>query len=104
MLKVSRILKGYDSAGSVNSLLAPWGFVDEETFLTKAGHVGIVYRIDGADYERLDASQRRDIVHRFEAALRLLPSPHWVRKSRFSRRTSCEAIWLGSSSAPTTCT
>src|SRR5436309_1895280 len=72
MLKVRRILRDYQDAGSVNGLLALWGFVDEQTFLTKAGYVGLVYRLAGADYECLDQTRRRDIVHRFEAALRLL--------------------------------
>jgi type IV secretion/conjugal transfer VirB4 family ATPase len=72
VLKVRRILRDYQDAGSVNSLLALWGFVDDETFLTKAGDVGLVYRVAGADYECLDQTQRRDIVHRFEAALRPL--------------------------------
>ena len=72
MLKLKRILRDYQEAGSVNSLLALWGFVDDHTFLTKAGHVGFVYRLAGADYECLDRAQRREVVHRFEAALRLL--------------------------------
>jgi type IV secretion/conjugal transfer VirB4 family ATPase len=72
MLKVERILRDYQNAGSVNSLLALWGFLDEQAFLTKAGHVGLVYRLAGVDYECVDQAQRRDIVHRFEAALRIL--------------------------------
>ena len=72
MTALKRILRDYQDAGSVNSLLALWGFVDDHTFLTKAGDVGTVYRLAGADYECLDQAQRRDIVHRFEAALRLL--------------------------------
>jgi type IV secretion system protein VirB4 len=72
MLKMARILRDYEEAGSVNSLLALWGFVDDHTFLTKTGHVGLVYRVGGLDYECLDQAQRRDTVHRFEAALRLL--------------------------------
>ncbi len=72
MLTMRRILRDYQDAGSVNSLLALWGFVDDETFLTKAGDVGLVYHVAGADYECLDQTQRRDIVHRFEAALRPL--------------------------------
>src|SRR5436309_393507 len=72
MLKVRRIIRDYSESGSVNSLLAVWGFVDEHAFLTKAGHVGLVYRLAGSDFECLDRRQRRDIVHRFEAALRLL--------------------------------
>ena len=43
MLKVGRILRDYRDAGAVNELLAVWGFVDEGVFLTKAGHVGVVY-------------------------------------------------------------
>jgi len=72
VLTMRRILRDYQDAGSVNSLLALWGFVDDETFLTKAGDVGLVYHVAGADYECLDQTQRRDIVHRFEAALRPL--------------------------------
>src|SRR5688572_295717 len=72
MLKVRRILRDYQEAGSLNSLIALWGFVDDDTFITKAGHLGIVYRLAGVDYECLDHAQRRDIVHRYEAALRSL--------------------------------
>ena len=72
MLRMSRILRDYQNAGSVNSLLALWGFVDDHTFLTKAGHVGVVYQLAGVDAECLTQAQRRDIVHRFEAALRLI--------------------------------
>ena len=72
MLKIARILRDYREAGSVNSLLALWGFVDETTFLTKAGHVGVVYQIRGVDCEGLTYGQRSAVVHRLEAALRLL--------------------------------
>ncbi len=72
MVSVGRILRDYQDAGSVNGLLALWGFVDETTFLTKAGHVGIVYRLRGVDYEGLAHTQRQALVHRYEAALRLL--------------------------------
>lgn len=72
MVRLGRILRDYREAGSVNSLLALWGFVDDETFLTKAGHVGMVFRLAGVDYECLDDAERRAVVHRFEAALRVL--------------------------------
>jgi type IV secretion system protein TrbE len=72
VLKVSRILRDYGDAAGVNSLLAVWGFVDDVTFITKAGHVGVVYRVQGVDVERLTHAQRAALVHRFEAALRLL--------------------------------
>ena len=72
MTRVADIRHDFDETGSVNSLLSLWGFVDDEIFLTKAGHVGIAYRMLGVDYECLDHAQRRDVVHRFEAALRVL--------------------------------
>ena len=40
MVKVARILRDYSDAGGVNTLLPLWGFVDDHTFMTKAGHVG----------------------------------------------------------------
>src|SRR5438132_14100193 len=72
MVSLRRIVRDYEEAGSINGLIAIWGFVDEHTFLTKAGDLGVVYRIAGVDYECLEQAQRRDVVHRFEAALRLL--------------------------------
>ena len=72
MLSFKRILRDYEDTGSVNSLLSLWGFVDDTTFLTKAGHVGVVYRLKGIDCESLTHGQRAAFVHRFEAALRLL--------------------------------
>ena len=72
MIRLQRILRDHREAGSVNSVLALWGFVDDETFLTKAGHVGMVFRLAGVDYECLDDAARRTVVHGFEAALRVL--------------------------------
>ena len=40
MMRVDHILRDYADAGAVNAQVALWGFVDEHTFLTKAGHVG----------------------------------------------------------------
>ena len=72
MMRVGRILRDYSEAGAINAQIALWGFVDDETFLTKAGHVGLVYRIHGQDAEGLTHDQRRQLVHQMEAALRLL--------------------------------
>ncbi|MGE5360785.1 MAG: hypothetical protein ACM3NQ_17350 [Bacteroidales bacterium] len=72
MLNVRRILRDYRDAGSLNSLLALWGFVDDDVFLTKAGHIGVVYRLAGIDYEGLRPEDLTALVHRFEAGLRLL--------------------------------
>lgn len=78
MVSVARILKDYREAGTVSGLLALWGFVDDHAFLTKAGAVGLVFRLEGADYECLDHAERRAITHRFERALRQLDEPFRV--------------------------
>ena len=81
-MSLGRILRDYRDAGSVNGLLALWGFVDDATFLTKAGHVGVVYRLRGVDYEGLSHPQRQALAHRFEAALR----PRWCSARAISRQ------------------
>src|SRR5207237_2589146 len=85
MVKMSRILKDYREAGSVNSLIALWGFVDDHTFLTKAGDLGVAFRVKGVDYECLDHQERQAIVHRFEQALRQLDESfrvyqYWIKR------------------------
>ena len=72
MLKVGRILRDYRDASAVNELLAIWGFVDEGAFLTKAGHIGLVYRLRGVDIDGLTHAKRRALVHRMEAGFRFL--------------------------------
>ncbi len=85
MVPMHRILKDYESAGTVQSLLALWGFVDETTFLTKAGALGQVFRLRGVDYECLDHAERRSVAHRFERALRSLDESfrvyqYWIKR------------------------
>lgn len=72
MMRIGRILRDYADAGAVNTQIALWGFVSDDTFLTKAGHVGLVYRVRGLDAEALTHEQRRHVVHQVEAALRQL--------------------------------
>jgi len=86
MLRHRTIRRDFEQAGSVNALLALWAFVDDDTFVTKAGDVGLVYRLHGQDYEGLDHAQRRDVVHRYEAALRLLDEECRVYQYLFKRR------------------
>jgi hypothetical protein len=72
MLRVSRILRDYREAGAANELVALWGFIDGCTFLTKAGHVGLVYRLEAVDIEGVTNAHQRAMAHRMEAALRAL--------------------------------
>jgi type IV secretion system protein VirB4 len=109
MVRISRILKDFRETGALHRLIALWGFVDDYTFLTKAGAVGVVYRVKGVDFECLDHPQRQAIAHRFEQALRQLdesfrvyqyvlkrpappviaaPHPHPVVHEALARRTA----------------
>ena len=72
MVKVARILRDYRRGRRVNALLALWGFVDDHD-LPDEGRA----RRRGVPAARASTTsasppQRQAIVHRFEAALRLL--------------------------------
>ena len=72
MVKMSRLLKDYADAGALNERLAVWGFVDDHTFVTKGGAVGLAFRLTAVDPACLDAAAQEAIVRRFEQALRQL--------------------------------
>lgn len=72
MVRVRRLLHDHADAGALNDRLAVWGFVDDTTFLTKGGAVGVIFRLDGVDDACLDLEGRRTVVRRFEQALRQL--------------------------------
>ena len=72
MIKPSRIIRDYqDEAGSLSSQLNLYGFVDDHTFLTKSGDLGVVLSVQGVDYECLDHEQLNEVARRFEAAMRI---------------------------------
>jgi type IV secretion/conjugal transfer VirB4 family ATPase len=72
VIPLARVFRDYRDADSLAGLIDLWGFVDDTTLITKSGSVGMVYRVRGADGECLDHAQRRQLTHRFEAAVRLL--------------------------------
>jgi len=72
VVRLSRILRDYSDAGGVNTLLAPWGFVDDATLLTKAGHLARIYKSRGIDVDGLTHPERHALARRMEAALRTL--------------------------------
>jgi len=72
VVRIARILRDYSDAGGLNTLLPLWGVVDGGAFMTKAGHVGLVYRLRGVDVDGLTQAERRSLTHRMEAALRQL--------------------------------
>ncbi len=72
MIRLDRIVRDYRDAGALNELIALWGFVDDHTFVTKAGDVGVVFAMKGPDPTALTHEQRLRLTHQFEATLRLL--------------------------------
>jgi type IV secretory pathway VirB4 component len=72
MIRIGQIAKEYLEAGAMSSLIGLFGFVDEHTFLTKSGDLGVVFRVPGVDAECLDHSERDQIARRFEGAVRAL--------------------------------
>ena len=72
MVPVSRILKDFREAGSVSGLIALWGFVSDSVFLTKAGAVGIAYRLSPPDSECLDRDTRIATTGRIAQVMRQL--------------------------------
>ena len=89
MVKLARILRDYADAGSLNELLAVWGFLDDAgTFLTKAGHVGVVYELKGIDCENLTHAERHTLVRHVEAGLRLLDEHSRIYQYLFKRTTT----------------
>jgi type IV secretion/conjugal transfer VirB4 family ATPase len=72
MIRVGQIAKEFLEAGPMSSLIGLFGFIDEHTFLTKSGDLGVVFRVPGVDAECLDHSERDQIARRFEGAVRAL--------------------------------
>ena len=69
-VKVSAILQDYRAAGALNTLIQVCSFLDEHTFLTKSGDLGVVLRIHGIDYEGREMMELDAFARRFERTLR----------------------------------
>ena len=72
MLEPTLVRRAFDEAGALHALLNLYGFVDDRTFLTKSGDLGVVFGVQGVDAECLDPDGRDAVARRFEQALRLL--------------------------------
>jgi type IV secretion system protein TrbE len=71
MTRTSQLVRDFQDAGAMSRLVNLYGFVDDGVFLAKSGDVGVVFALDGIDYECLDAHQRDLVSRRFEVALRI---------------------------------
>src|SRR5581483_1723125 len=69
-MKLGRILKDYQQAGSLNALISVHAAIDEHVFLTKGGDLLIVLKADGPDPECLDERQLDTAARALENGLR----------------------------------
>jgi len=72
MFKIARALRGHREAGSLNEQINLFGFVDDHTFLTKSGDVGVVLAVKGVDYECLASNEIDGYTKRLESAFKVL--------------------------------
>jgi type IV secretion/conjugal transfer VirB4 family ATPase len=90
MLSLKKIVKNYQETGALNENIGIVGFVDETTFITKAGDVGTVLHVEGVDYECLDSNETENLAKRLESALKLFDSKFRIYQYLF--KTSSPAI------------
>src|SRR3989442_7802039 len=72
MIKLQRVFKDYQQSGALHANIGVLEAIDEISFLTKAGHLFGMLRVDGVDDECLDPGQVDPIAQRVEAGFRLL--------------------------------
>lgn len=85
MFKLAQITKDYREAAALCSQVNLFGFVDDETFLTKSGDLGLVLSIEGVDYECLDANAIDNLTRRLTAAFRIFDEKCRVYQYLFKR-------------------
>ena len=71
MFKLERALKTYREAGALNAQVNLFGFIDDHTFLTKGGDVGVILAVSGVDYECLASAEVDSYTKRLESALKI---------------------------------
>ena len=72
MFRLAHALNHSREAGCLNDRINLFGFVDDHTFLTKSGDVGVALRVRGVDYECLDANGVDTFTKRLESAFKTL--------------------------------
>lgn len=85
VFKLERALKPYREAGSLNEQVNLFGFIDDHTFLTKSGDVGIVLAVAGVDYECLASADVDNYTKRLESAVKLFDEKYRVYQYLFKR-------------------
>jgi type IV secretion system protein TrbE len=85
MFRLIQALRRYREAGSLNEQINLFGFVDDHTFLTKSGDVGVVLAVKGVDYESLACSEIDNYTKRLESAFKILDDKCRIYQYLFKR-------------------
>jgi type IV secretion system protein TrbE len=85
VLNLKRLFANYNESGALNAHVNLFGFLDQDTFLTKTGDVGVVLEVSGADYECLDDGAIDGLTKRLESALRLFDENYRIYQYLFKR-------------------
>jgi len=72
MIKLHCVRKDHQNSGVLHANVGVHEAVDDQSFLTKGGHLFRMLRVQGIDDECLDPQQIDQIAYRLEAGLRLL--------------------------------
>ena len=85
MLRLDRATGSHRRAGSLNDHINLFGFIDEHTFLTKSGDVGVVVAVQGVDYECLTTDEIDLFAKRLESAFKIFDDHCRVYQYLFKR-------------------
>jgi type IV secretion/conjugal transfer VirB4 family ATPase len=85
MFRLRHALKHSREAGSLNERINLFGFIDDHTFLTKSGDVGVALAVRGVDYECLDANGIDNFTKRLESAFKTLDDRCRIYQYLFKR-------------------
>lgn len=85
MLRLKRIFRNYEEAGSLNERVNLHGFIGPEVFLTKTGELGLILEVRGVDYECLDGAAIDALTKRLESALKLFGEDYRLYQYLFKR-------------------
>ena len=85
MFKLSQIRTDYNEAAALCTQINLFGFIDDEVFLTKSGDLGMVFVLDGVDYECLDPNAIENLTRRLASAFRIFDEKCRVYQYLFKR-------------------
>ena len=85
MLKLAPLTKNFRETGALNESVPFFGYINDDTVLTKAGDLLHVLHVVGRDHEGLDVPQLDHLTKRLEASLRLFGPEYRVYQILFKR-------------------